>query len=278
MLPAPSPGGRGSSNPCGSRVLLDGQLLHHPADLRLGRGHHHGPGWCRRLRAAAGRAVPGHHAAPGRCQRGLRRRQRADRRRHRNHRAGAADQRRRGHVLHVIGQRQRRHVHDNRHLQGRLRRRYCRGGRAEPCVAGHWRPAGHREPGRHHDPEEAAAVHPDGQPYLARRLRRCRRPQQLRLPAARGPHQAPARRGRRDHLRREALLNAGLAQPGPPGPARRHGVRRGGGDPGAEPAGRGRSARPGALARQPGVPTADQRARPAVGREGVRGHRRAVGQ
>ena len=68
---------------------------------------------------AADRAVPAAGAAAGERDRGLHRRERADRRVGGHHPARAGHQRRRGHALHDVDEHQQRRQHDHGHLRRR---------------------------------------------------------------------------------------------------------------------------------------------------------------
>ena len=123
----------------------------------------------------------------------LSRRERAGRRRHGDDAARGADQRRRGHDLHVVGELERRLVDDHHHLRRRLSPRYRRGRRAESRLAGRLVAAGDRQSGRRDDQEAESELRSDRQSDLARRLGRSGRALQLRLSADRRSAEAAAR-------------------------------------------------------------------------------------
>ena len=109
-----------------------------------------------RLHDPAGRAVSGDRAADHRGAGELSGRRCADGRRHRRDAAGAADQRRRGHALHVLLlDRRRRHVADH-HVQARHRSRQGPGARPEPRRDRDAAPAGGGAAPRRDDAQELA--------------------------------------------------------------------------------------------------------------------------
>ena len=200
-------GSREPARPPSASATPD-RVLHPASDLRLGHRYHHGAGRVDRLCAAARLASSGHHSAAGGGQRHLSGRQRAGRGRHGDDAARTADQRRRGHDLHVVVELERRLRQHHRDLRGRLPARHRGRRRAEPRLAGRLLAAGHRQPGRRDDQEAEPELRSHRQPDLAGRLDRSRGAEQLRLPPGRRSAQAPAGRRRRADLRRAALFDA----------------------------------------------------------------------
>ena len=84
----------------------------------------------------------------------------------------AADQRRRGHDLHVLGELERRLLDHYHHLRGRLSARHRRGRRPEPGVAGRVLAAGDRQSGRRDDQEAESELRSHRQSRLAGPFRR----------------------------------------------------------------------------------------------------------
>ena len=173
-----------------------GRLLHRSSRLRVGARD---PDHLRRGRlhsVPARRPVPGDHPADRPGHRLVSRRQRGGGREQRHRAARAADQRRRGHAVHVVEQRQRRQLHDHGHLRGRLQPEHRRRRRAEPGRGRHPpAPRGGPAHGRHRAPR---VDRPDdrGEPDLAGRLARRRVPVELRGDQHRRPAEAADRRGR----------------------------------------------------------------------------------
>ena len=187
--------------------------------------------------------------------------ERAGRRRHGDDAARAADQRRRGHDLHVLVELERRLFDDHRHLQRRLSARYRRGRRAEPRVAGGVVAAGDRQSGRRDDQEAEPELRSDRQSDLARPVGRSGHAVELRLSADRRSVEAAARRRRRPDLRRAALFDARLARSRQARQSRRDRGRRPERDRRAERPGRRRQDRPVAGAGRNPVRDAGQRRR-----------------
>ena len=106
--------------------------------------------------------------------------------------------------------------------------------------------AGHRQSGRHRHQQEKPEHHAGDQHLVAGRIGRSRHPQQLCVPAACRSGEAPARRRRRQHLRRTALFDARVARSRQARHARRdrHGCPAS--HPGAKRSGRRRQAGAGA--------------------------------
>ena len=98
----------------------DGGLFHRAADLRLCDRHHHAARGLDLLLPAAGLAISRNHASAGRRQRHISRRRFPGRGRHGHNSAGATDQRRARHDLHVVGELERWIVDDYHHLRGGL--------------------------------------------------------------------------------------------------------------------------------------------------------------
>ena len=112
------------------------EIFHQPPDRRHGDRHPHGGRRGRLDARAAGGAVPEHRAAGNPGDRHLSRRRRADARAVRRHAARRADQRRRQHELHVLGQRQQRADADHRGFRRQDRPEYRPGAHAVADLAG----------------------------------------------------------------------------------------------------------------------------------------------
>ena len=180
----------------------------------------------------------------------------------------------RGHALHAVDERQRRHLQARHHLQGRHRPGHGPGSRPEPRrdrlapVA-----PGRAETGGRH--QEGVHRHPAGhRPLFPRGALRQPVPQQLRLDQPAGRARAAARGGRCERLRRRPVQHAGVAGPRDaqdlqPRPERRHQRH-----PAAEPPGAGRPGGHAAGAGRPELPVYGERRRPAGRDRGVREHHR----
>ena len=180
-------------------------IFHRPADFRrrpLGADRDR-----RRHRAvpAADQRISRSGAADRGGARHLSRRQPQGHRRDRGRAARAADQRRRGHALHVLAVDQRRRDDADRHVRAGHRPRQGAGAGAEPRGAGAAEAAAG---GAAHSasPPQKSLARPDhgGAPDLAGRALRHALPVELRAPARQGRAGAPRRRRRRADVRRAA--------------------------------------------------------------------------
>jgi hypothetical protein len=226
-------------------------VLHHPPDLRhrpLATDRGRRPA---RPAAAADQRVSRRRAAHRRRARGISGREPEGHRRDRRLTARTADERRRGHALHVLAGHLRRCVDADDHLCARHRPRQRAGAGAEPRRPDAAPPAAGRAADRRHHREGVAGLHHGRAPGLARRALRHALPVELCAPAGEGRAVAAARRRRGAGVRRGRVQHAGLARSGSAGLAPAHRHRRRPRDPRAERAGRGRRAggAPGAVRR-----------------------------
>ena len=198
----------------------------------------------------------------------LSRRQPEGDRRDRGDAARAADQRRRGHALHVLAGDDRRRDDADRHLQARHRSRQGAGAGAEPRRAGAAAAAG-GSAARSASPPRRARPTSSWSCTCSRRTTAttCSTSATTRILQVKDELARIAGRRRGAGLRRRRLQHARLARSGEGRRARPDGQRRGPRDPRAERPGRGRRARraAGAAGRRP--PALDQRAGPAARRE-----------
>ena len=188
------------------------RAFHQPADPGDGavdraadRGH-------ARLPDAAGRRISRSGAADGGRHRAISGRIGADHFRYRRRADRAADQRRRGHAVHVQPGDLERPAHHHRHLQARHRSRQGAGAGAEPrrdraaAIAG--RSAAQRR--RH---QEELARHPDGRVHaVAGRQPRPALHLELRAAAGSRPVAAARRHRRHPDFRRPRLFDAAVAR------------------------------------------------------------------
>ena len=185
----------------------------------------------------AGRAISRCGAADRAGDDALSRRQRQDRDRYRGAADRAAGQRRRGHALHAVLQRVRRHLFADGDVQDRHRPQLRAGAGAEPGVeravvaaAGGAEPGRHRAEEVHGDPavRDADVAERDLRQSVSQQLRHHQHPRRA---------VAIARRRQRDRVRRRPVFDAGLARSEQAAGARADAAGRHPGDPAAEPAG-----------------------------------------
>ena len=187
----------------------------------------------------------------------------------------AAGQRRRGHDLHAVLQRRRRHLHADRHLQDRHRPRFRAGAGAEPRLERAVAAA------RKSVQTQGVTVQKKSTAILL--FVTLTSPNvDLRQPVSEQlrHHQPPrravaaARRRQRHGVRRRPVFDADLARSEQAAGARADAAGRDPGDPAAEPAGHRRPGRHAADAAGPGLPIYAERQRPARRRRRVRGRHR----
>ena len=223
----------------------------------------------------ADRAVPAARGATGRGHDLLHRRQRAGGRVGGDDAARTGDQRRRGHVIHDLVERQRRHLPDHGDLRRDAEHRPRRRRRPESRLPGRGPAAERGQAGRHHRQQAGDRLR-----ARRRRLREERRVrpalhQQLSRRLREGRAQAHPGSRRGVHLRRTQVLDAAVARPGPTGRPQPHGDGRRRRAPRAERPGRRRPGRTGARPRRTDVPNQRPCGWPAHGARGVREHHRA---
>ena len=228
----------------------------------------------RRAVRAAGRAISQRRAADRAGDDPLSRRQRADRHRHRRPADRAAGQRRRAHDLHAVDQRERRHLHPDRHLRDRHRPRFRAGAGAEPGVSGAGLAAAGGAGAGRHRAEEVDRDPADRRADLAGRPLRQPVHEQLRHHQPGQRAGAPAGRRQRQGVRRRPVLDADLDGPAEAAILRPDAAGRHPGHPAAEPAGRRRPGRHAAGAGGAGLPVHRRRPGPARRSRAVRQHRR----
>ena len=200
MLVKPADGAAGSSRRSAPRRrlrvgLADVPILHRPPDRGDRDCDPHGGRRPGDAAAAADRAVPGnrpsHH--PDQCH--LHRCRRHHGRAVRRHADRTADERRAGHDLHEVHQRQRRHPDAAGELRRRNRRQPGSGLRAEPALAGDLAATAQREQLRPHGAADRRPA-PAGDPDLL-----ARRDLQRQLPGQLRHHQRHRRAGARSRRR-----------------------------------------------------------------------------
>ncbi len=212
-------------------------LLHRTARALQRAGAGHRPDRRGRAVAIAGGAISQRHPAHRVGDHALSGRERQDGHGYGGAADRAAGQRRAGHALHAVDQRQRRHLHLDRDLRDRHRSEHGAGAGAEPGVGGARAiaaagvRAGRQRPEEVDRGADVRDAHVTGQPL--------RRPVPRQLwrhqPAERA--RAPAGHRQRQRVRRRPVRDAHLDGPEPAAGARAHAERRDQRHPAAEPGG-----------------------------------------